>query len=380
MQTMNPLFLALLIAGVVLVIGVVLINWLQERRVRRRIDAAFRKPANATSDVDRVEPMLHGERAATAATTVVDMSEADVDAAMDEDVEPMDTQAPTDVARAAPSRIERTTIAPDPDIECVVVLRPAQPVPTTALAGALSIPISRPVRWLGRRGPGLPWQVLDAAALGPWHEIAACMLIANRAGAATLADTETFLRAVGEVAAALPAACELPEVPTEVARAEALDRFCADLDMQIGLTILKNESGQIAGTRLRGVAEAAGFRLTSAGQFEYVQDETGATLYALQNYKQEPFTVEGLRALTTPGVVLLLDVPRVPDPVRAFDQMRMVAKRMTQTLEGVLVDDNRRPLNDASLAAIRAQVQATATALSEANIDPGGPRALRLFG
>jgi hypothetical protein len=380
MQTMNPLFLALVIAGVVLVIGVVLINWLQERRVRRRIDAAFRKPANAASDVDRVEPMFHGERVATAATAIADMAEADVDAAMDEGVEPMDTQVPTDVARAAPSRIECTTISPDPDIECVVVLRPSQPVPTTALAGALSIPVSRPVRWLGRRGPGLPWQVLDTAALGPWHEIAACMLIANRSGAATRADTDTFLRAVGEVAAELPAACELPDVVAEVARAEALDRFCADLDMQIGLTILKNESGQIAGTRLRGVAEAAGFRLTSAGQFEYVQDETGATLYALQNYRQEPFTVEGLRALTTPGVVLLLDVPRVPDPVRAFDQMRMVAKRMTQTLEGVLVDDNRRPLNDASLAAIRAQVQTAAAALSEANIDPGGPRALRLFG
>ena len=43
MPTMNPLFLGLLIAGVVLVIGVVVINWLQERRVRRRIDAAFRK-------------------------------------------------------------------------------------------------------------------------------------------------------------------------------------------------------------------------------------------------------------------------------------------------------------------------------------------------
>ena len=50
--------------------------------------------------------------------------------------------------------------------------------------------------------------------------------------------------------------------------------------------------------------------------------------------------------LTTPGIVLLLDVPRVADPVRVFDHMRMAAKRMTQTLEGVLVDDNRRPLND----------------------------------
>jgi FtsZ-interacting cell division protein ZipA len=63
-----------------------------------------------------------------------------------------------------------------------------------------------------------------------------------------------------------------------------------------------------------------------------------------------------------------------------FDQMRLAAKRLAKTLEAVLVDDNRRPLDDASLTAIRTQVQATAAALREANIDPGSPRALRLFG
>src|SRR5881409_490945 len=113
--------------------------------------------------------------------------------------------------------------------------------------------------------------------------------------------------------------------------------------VQTGLTILRAELGQIAGTRLRGVAEAAGFRLSPAGHFDYVQEETGTVLFSLQNYKQEPFTVEGLRSMVTPGVVFLLDVPRVGDPVKVFDQMRLVAKRLTQTLEGVLVDDNRRP-------------------------------------
>jgi hypothetical protein len=53
---------------------------------------------------------------------------------------------------------------------------------------------------------------------------------------------------------------------------------------------------------------------------------------------------------------------------------------MAQTLDGVLVDDNRRVLNEASLATIRGQVQATAAALRTAHIDPGSPRALRLFG
>ena len=102
----------------------------------------------------------------------------------------------------------------------------------------------------------------------------------------------------------------------EADRAEALDRFCADLDVQIGLTILKSELGQIAGTRLRGVAEAAGFRINAAGHFEHAQEETGAAMYTLQNYTQEPFSVESLRRMTTPGVVFVLDVPRVADPVR----------------------------------------------------------------
>ena len=377
--TMNPLFLGLLIAGIVLIIGVVFINWLQERRVRRRIDAAFRKPADAGTGEQRTEPMFRGGEDASGVGAIIDTSEPEGEEVVEESLQ-LDPQSVDEVMRAAPSRVERAAIAPDPDIECVVMMRPPQPVPTSAFASAFATTTSRPVRWLGRRGPGLPWQVLDATSTGPWQEIAACMLIANRSGAATRADIDIFLRSAGQIAAGLPAACELPDPAEEAARAEALDRFCADLDVQIGLTILKSDAGQIAGTRLRGVAEAAGFHLSPAGQFEYVQDETGATLYALQNYKQDPFTLEGLRVMTTPGIVLLLDVPRVADPVRVFDHMRMAAKRMTQTLEGVLVDDNRRPLNDASLAAIRTQVQTTAAALSEANIDPGGARAVRLFG
>jgi hypothetical protein len=65
--------------------------------------------------------------------------------------------------------------------------------------------------------------------------------------------------------------------------------------------------------------------------------------------------------------------------VRVFDQMKLAAKRVTMTLDAALVDDNRRPLNDAALAAIRQQVEATAGALRDARLDPGSPRALALF-
>ncbi len=378
---MNPLFLGLVAVGIALVVGVLIYNWLQERRVRRRIDAAFRRPDGAAQGEPRgsgrIEPMLQTDERSTAQSVAIETAAEEDDVLPAEFAEKISDKLP----QVAPAtRAERHGLAPDPDIECVALLQPAQPASTAALGHALLRVGAKPVRWLGRRGLGGPWQLVEPATQGSWHELAGCLLLANRAGSVSRTDVESFQSLVSDLAAALGAPHTRIDAGAEADRAEALDRFCADLDVQIGLTILKSELGQIAGTRLRGVAEAAGFRINAAGHFEYSQEETGAPLYLLQNYKQEPFSPESLRRMTTPGVVFVLDVPRVADPVRVFDQMRMAAKRMAQTLEGVLVDDNRRPLADASLAAIRAQVQSTAAALREAHIDPGGPRALRLFG
>jgi hypothetical protein len=382
---MNPLFVGLVVAGLALIIGVIVYNWLQMRRARRRTrrgaSAGDVGGENAARDAGhgRAEPMLgsHGDaetRSAAQSMSVATMLAGESDPAP----EPGES-LPDTPPRPLGARSSRDAAAPDPEIECVVLLRPAQPVPTAALTRVLLTRPAKPARWLGRIDATLPWRAVDAAGAGPWREIAACMLLANRSGAASRDDIDAFLHAVEAVVADTAAECEWPDERAEADRAEALDRLCADLDVQIGLTILKGDQGQIAGTRLRGVAEAAGFHLTPAGQFDYLQEETGAVLYSLQNCSPEPFTVESLRALTVPGVVLLLDVPRVVDPARMFDQMRLVAKRFTQTLEGTLVDDNRRPLDDAALAAIRGQVQATAAALREAQIEPGGARALRLF-
>jgi ZipA, C-terminal FtsZ-binding domain len=370
----NPLFLALLAAGIALVIGVLVYNWLQERRVRRRLEASKPPSVSGAGDADRVEPEFREHAPGLSQSAGIDEAVDELPGVAPEPLEPRPVRVPATTA-------ERPGAAPDPDIECVVVLQPQQPVPTSALAGALSAQLGKPLRWLGRRGAGSAWLAIDSASSGTWHEIAACLLLANRAGAATRADIDAFVRLVGQTASALTVAYASPDAAAEASRAEELDRFCADLDVQIGLTILKSELGQIAGTRLRGVAEAAGFRINPGGFFEYLQEETGVPMYTLQNYKtDQPFSVESLRMLSTPGVVFLLDVPRVVDPIRVFDHMRLAAKRMTKTLEGVLVDDNRRPITDASLAAIREQVQATSVALREAHIDPGGPRALRLFG
>ena len=65
--------------------------------------------------------------------------------------------------------------------------------------------------------------------------------------------------------------------------------------------------------------------------------------------------------------------------MRAFDQMKLAAKRMAQTLGGELVDDNRRAARRRRIRAIREQVDGAAEALRAVHIEPGSARALALF-
>jgi hypothetical protein len=369
---MSSLQIALIIAGVLLVAGVIAYNGWQERRYRSHLaEVGASEPASVNAHAgERVEPTLY-----TAAPRPANSNEdADTEAAAS--VTPTATPL---IAAAATSGAGIGAAAPDAEIECIIALQPVQPVTAGALGAGLHARLGKPLRWFGSNGEGA-WRQLANDTPGRYTEVAACLLLADRNGAASTAQIEAFSRVVGEIAPTLPAAFVPPDVQREAERAETLDRLCADLDVQIGLTVQKSEPGAIPGTRLRGVAEAAGFHLAPGGRFEWASEDSDAVMYSLQNLRAEPFTADSLRLTGTHGVVFLLDVARVTAPARAFDQMKLAAKRMATTLDGALVDDNGRALDDDALALIREQVQAASDALSSVHIDPGSARALALFG
>ncbi|MGE5667341.1 MAG: cell division protein ZipA C-terminal FtsZ-binding domain-containing protein [Betaproteobacteria bacterium] len=412
---MSSLQIALIVAGVVLVAGVIAYNGWQERRYRRSLEGGARGGERFSADADpnqRVEPTLHAPGRAAEASQVSSGATAqsgsvDAAGAASPDAPPRafaagepdageEEQAQLHAGTHAPAGAGATALAarrapevgagdggeasPDGEIECVIALQPVGPVSAGALAAGLHARVGKPLRWFGRSDAHGAWQRLTSDTPGRHAEVVACMLLADRNGAASTAQIEAFSRIVGDIAPLLPAAFVPPDVSREAARAEALDRLCAALDVQIGLTVQRPEAGAIPGTRLRGVAEASGFHLAPAGRFEFASEDTGAILYSLQNLRPEPFSAESLRLTATHGVVFLLDVARVADPTRVFDQMKMAAKRMATTLGGQLVDDNGRLLDDVALALIRDQVQAAADALESVNIEPGSARALALFG
>jgi FtsZ-interacting cell division protein ZipA len=387
---MSNLQLALIVAGVALVLGVIVFNALQERRIRRRIDAAFRPAPVPASDAPRVEPTLRSAEPvgdaphSTVATTrpTTPQVAGDVEPRVSSFVPPMDVIESVPIDRAASGALADVRPAgpqPDPDIECIVMLRPAQPASAGAVAAGLAARLGKPLRWFGHRGNGADWTPIAKDTAGVFDQFAACLLLADRNGPLSHAQLETFVRVLGDLAPSIPAEFAAPDIDAEAARAETLDALCADLDVQIGLSVVKPAT-PIAGTRLRGVAEAAGFHLGSSGRFEYVNEESGLLEYSLQNLRNEPFSADSLRLTATHGVVLVLDVPRLPDPVRSFDRMKLMAKRMAHTLGGELVDDNQRALDDAALGKIRAQVEIAAGKLRDGYIEPGSERALALFG
>jgi FtsZ-interacting cell division protein ZipA len=111
------------------------------------------------------------------------------------------------------------------------------------------------------------------------------------------------------------------------AHAQALDQFCAGVDIQFVLHVVDATGGTFPGTKLRGLAEAAGMALEGDGLF-HARDEAGGEAFSLGNLGPERFDADSLRSLNTPGVTFSLDVPRVSDGKAAFERMLGAARQI----------------------------------------------------
>lgn len=239
-----------------------------------------------------------------------------------------------------------------------------------ALAG-----IGKPVGWAGFNERNGLWERVDAAA--NYRRLRAGLQLADRRGPLGEADLLVFEGAMRDLAESLATAVELPPHDAALANAIALDAFCADVDIQIGLN-LESRGQRFPGTKIRALAEAAGMVLDAGGRFVRCDDD-GLVLYTLANREAEAFATDAMKTLTTHGLCFSLDVPRVAHGDRAFAQMLDLARRMADTLDGVLVDDMRRPLSEAQLEPFRRQIAQYQAQLAAHGFPAGGALAQRLF-
>ncbi len=373
---MGELQIYLLIVGAAVIVGVIVYNRVQEARFRRRAEQAF-APDQGDALLDaghaagtRIEPLLQpgsegGDYPSTGrqeprAGPVVAPAEA-----------PADAPAPQAAEPADPSTADAISYATE-----LLSQQPVAAGPLQALMNDLGT-LARRVRLEGR-SDAAAWVEFEPAGADSFRHVRLLLQLADRSGAVTPQEIATFQSAVARCAATLSASAEIPESAPFVQRARDLDTFCAEVDVVVGLNVLAGAGKPITGTRLRGLAEAAGFRLGSQGAFVY-PDARGSARFTLENQEQPVFSTDSLRALSTHGITLLLDVPRVADGVAAFDQMVGIGRGLATSLGGTLVDDNRAEVTAQGLEQIRNQLRGIYAAMEAAGTPAGSPLALRLF-
>ncbi|MDB5865583.1 MAG: Cell division protein ZipA [Betaproteobacteria bacterium] len=374
---MSDLQASLLIIGAVVVGGVTAFNWLQQWRLRRRLEDAFsdkpedvllrQEPAREPST--RVEPQLHG----TARAAVQDEP--------DDWVEPPPAAtAPVNAANTA--TVQALPPVPDFDssIDYIAAIDASEPVSAAGLAElhTRAAAAGKRFRVVGFNPDIGEWEEAGRLSGGRYAHLRLAVQLLSRKGIVDVAALTAISEAVRECAARFSASAHCPDVHTAVVTARDLDAYCADVDVAIGVNVLPSAGESFAGTRIRTLAESAGFKLEPDGVFHY-RDDARRTLFTLDNHEPAPFLPEQIKHLSTSGVTLLLDVPRVADGYTALDLMLRTGAVLAEGLGGSLVDDNRVPLNENSVRAIQQQLKSIHAKMEARGMAPGSERALRLF-
>jgi FtsZ-interacting cell division protein ZipA len=265
----------------------------------------------------------------------------------------------------------------DPDTEYVARIRFA--TPSAATFGPLLTTLRRigkPVRAFGKRLDGI-WEPLTAHPRTSYDQVEIGLQLADRNGAVTHDQLDTFCRALYGFAAEEGGAVSCPDKQDALQAAKALDMLCMDVDVLIGLNVISSDARPFTSEAIHKQAEEASLVLEADGAY-HARDAFGHTLFTLTNQEDKPFPADG-RGLTVHGVTLLFDVPRVAEGMAVFDRMTRFGFDLAWRLEGRLVDDNGRAVSEDNLNRDRARLASFYGRMESRGIPAGGERALRLF-
>ena len=379
---MSDLQIGLAALGVLVVASVLAFNWWQERKFRRRGEEAF---SGRHDDILLHQPamapalaMMPGSQQPRSA------DEPRIEPSMEPRLEPrmephLDAASAGAAPGMAPAPKHLIADVPRPEIDYIVELRAGEFIAVAKLVRMQqSLPgLSRRISFGGLNYQSKAWEALtlDDAR---YTSVRVALQLVDRSGPVNDEHLRSFGEAVRSTASEMSAIADLPEFAPALEQAVALDAFCADVDVLVGINVIANTGQVFHGTKIRALAEAAGLQLQGSGVF-HCNDEQGVALFSLDNQESEPFLIDRIRSITTPGITFLLDVPRVANGMRIFDKMVAMSRSFADSLDGTLADDNRVLLNDSGLDRIRAQLRSIYGAMEQRGIEAGGPLALRLF-
>ncbi|MDR2926046.1 MAG: ZipA [Azoarcus sp.] len=365
---MDTLQIVLIVAIAAVVAAIIAFNKWQENRHRHRASRAFpdnqRDPLFERGD-DSEAPSAppHGQAGAKASVPPGGKPE-------------QQGHHRASAQRARPPLPDRL----DPRIDCCIRIESVEPIEVPRFWAAQTEVldgIPQILRWYAFDDRENQWRRINGNVVGAHHWFLAALQLVDRTGMVSEADFLRYVRGVQQLAdqfRSVPAG--IPSRAEVMGNAKALDRFCAEVDVQIAINLLS--AGPMAGSQIFSLAEAEGLRLEGDGFF-HARASDSRTLYILGNGEETLFTRGAMPGLQTRRLSLILDLPRVIDAASEFEEMMRFAVHLAKKLGADVVDDNGRPFGTESVEVIRTRIRHYQMRMSEEGIPPGGSLARRLF-
>ncbi len=363
---MNEFQTSLLIIGIAVIIAVYVYSWWQQRKFRRRFRAAFEQ----THEDALYSPPLEIQVG---------------DEATGGQMEPLPSGDPSsgEPLPAEPLRVpamDGVCALLDENTDYIAVLTFDVPAGADSLAllWQKRFDFGKSVHACGLNATTGAWEKVIAESHLFYAAFKLSIQLADRSGPVSEVRLSDFRDLARDIATQLDARAELPDVAAACARAQELDSFCAGVDQMIGLNILPSGERTFSGGEIARVAELHGMALQADGAF-HLPDADGHTVFSLGNYENIPFQHHTLAQVWVNGLTLLLDVPRVEQPVQRFDEMAVLARQLAMDLRAAVMDDHRVALGEPGIAQIREQVAAIENRMLAGKVVPGSAQARRLF-
>jgi len=268
----------------------------------------------------------------------------------------------------------------DEKTDYIVSMTPKFPLNAQALDGFWQrrFDYGKTIHACGCNAASGAWERLIPESPVSYRVFRIALQLVDRNGAISDTRLSDFRELLGDIGRKLETDIVLPPADKAVERARELDKFCAEVDQMIGINILPGGERVLFASEVARAVQQAGMSLQADGAFHQF-DADGATLFTLSASDGTPFQHHTLDQMRVNSLTLLLDIPRVNEPVHRFDEMTMQAMELASALRATMVDDQRVILGKGAVAQIRAQVEAVEKRMLAGGIVPGSALALRLF-
>ncbi len=236
---------------------------------------------------------------------------------------------------------------------------------------------SKPFAIEGRNAASLVWET--PAAGQRYDVLQAGVQLANRTGALNEIEFSEFVMKAQAFADAMNGAPEFPDMREAVARARELDQFASTHDAQLSFTLRAVNAAWSPGYLQQNAARLGFVPGLIPGRMVLPSATVGMPPILGLGFDAQAALAEDPDQSALRSVTLTLDVSQVERAEQPFVRMREAAAALAHAMDGVVTDDEARPLARDAMDVIGSELEQLYDTLDARDLSAGSALARRLF-